>query len=56
MIIIAWFAILFTGRFPTGLWNFVVGFLRYSARVIAYVSLIADAWPPVGGGGTYRRS
>ena len=51
--VIAWFAILFTGRYPRGLWNFVDGFLRYSARITAYVSLIADAFPPFGAGGSY---
>jgi hypothetical protein len=53
VIIIAWFAILITGRYPTGLWSFVVGFLRYAARVNAYIALIADRFPPFGAGGSY---
>src|SRR5437763_8657781 len=35
-IIIAWFAILFTGRYPQGLFNFVVGVIRWTNRVTAY--------------------
>jgi len=53
VVLIAWFAILITGRYPQGMWTFVVGYQRYSARVNAYVWLIADAFPPFGAGGTY---
>ncbi len=35
---LAWFAILFTGRYPDGLFNFVAAFLRYSTRVSCYLS------------------
>src|SRR5437763_2113192 len=35
-IIVAWFAILFTGRYPQGLFNFVVGVIRWTNRVTAY--------------------
>jgi hypothetical protein len=52
-VILAWFAILFTGRYPTALFDFVTGFLRYYARVQAYSVLIADRFPPFGAGGTY---
>lgn len=46
-VIIAWFAILFTGRYPVGLFNFVTGVLRWSLRVSAYASLlITDRYPP----------
>jgi hypothetical protein len=45
----AWFAILFTGRYPEGLYNFVAGALRYAAGVNAYVSLVTDAYPPFSG-------
>ncbi len=46
-VIIAWFAILFTGRYPVGLFNFVTGVLRWSLRVIAYANLlITDSYPP----------
>jgi hypothetical protein len=45
--IIAWFAILFTGRYPKGLFDFIVGVLRWSFRVQAYAwILITDKYPP----------
>ena len=47
VIIIAWFAILFTGRYPSGLFNFVVGVGRWSLRVTAYsILLVTDRYPP----------
>lgn len=46
-VIIAWFAILFTGRYPKGLFDFVVGVSRWSFRVQAYaLLLITDKYPP----------
>jgi hypothetical protein len=46
-VIIAWFAILFTGKYPVGLFNFVTGVLRWSLRVSAYAALlITDRYPP----------
>jgi len=46
-IIVAWFAILFTGRYPQGLFDFVVGMIRWSLRVSAYAYLlVTDAYPP----------
>ncbi len=45
--IIAWFAILFTGRYPRGLFDFVEGVLRWDQRVIAYAFLLTtDSYPP----------
>jgi len=44
--IIGWFAILFTGRFPRGLFNFIVGLIRWNYRVSAYASLMRDEFPP----------
>jgi hypothetical protein len=45
--IIAWFAILLTGRYPGGLFDFVVGVMRWSLRVDAYsVLLVTDEYPP----------
>ena len=45
--VFAWFAILFTGRYPKGIFGFVEGFLRWSLRVNAYVFLLTtDEYPP----------
>jgi len=47
VIIIAWFAIVFTGRYPQGLFNFVVGVMRWGNRVQGYAFvLITDRYPP----------
>jgi hypothetical protein len=48
--VLAWFAILFTGRFPRGLYRFAADYLRFSTRLYAYVLLIVDAFPPFDGG------
>jgi hypothetical protein len=46
-VIIAWFAILFTGRYPRDLFNFVLGVFRWTNRVIAYAFiLVTDEYPP----------
>jgi hypothetical protein len=45
-LIIAWFAILFTARYPRGLFNYAVGFLRWGARANAYAMLMRDEYPP----------
>jgi hypothetical protein len=46
--LIAWFAILITGRYPGGLYNFVSGALRSVVRINAFTALQTDAWPPFG--------
>ena len=46
----AWFAILFTGRFPQGMYDFVVGYLRFYTRYSAYALLVVDDFPPFDGG------
>ena len=46
-VVIAWFAILFTGTYPRSLFNYVVGVLRWSNRVSAYAFLlVTDQYPP----------
>src|SRR5918912_3289410 len=46
-VIIAWFAILFTGRYPRSLFTFVEGVMRWGLRVEAYAMLlVTDRYPP----------
>ena len=43
---IAWWAILFTGKYPKGMYDFYVGYMRWSTRVNGYMSLLTDKYPP----------
>ncbi len=46
---IAFFAILFTGKYPRGMFDFVVGYMRWSNNVTAYLGLLRDEYPPFSG-------
>ena len=43
---IATFAILFTGKYPSGLFNFYVGFQRWNSNAYAYLASLYDKYPP----------
>jgi len=45
-VIVAFFAVIFTGRYPPGLFNFLVGVGRWHNRVYAYLFLMVDPYPP----------
>jgi hypothetical protein len=51
--IIAWFAILFTGQYPAGMWTLSTAWLTYNARVQGYVFLLTDPFPPFNGTSYY---
>jgi hypothetical protein len=47
VVIVAWFAILFTGRYPRGIFDYVEGVVRWGQRVVAYAfTLVTDRYPP----------
>jgi Domain of unknown function (DUF4389) len=43
--LVAWFAILFTGKLPAGMFNFILRVLRYVAQANAYILLMTDDYP-----------
>ena len=46
VVLIGLFAVLFTGRWPKGLRDFILGVMRWSLRVEAYLALLTDEYPP----------
>jgi ABC-type multidrug transport system permease subunit len=44
--VIAWFAILFTGNYPKGMFDFYVGVQRWSTRLGGYSAFLTDKYPP----------
>lgn len=45
---VAWFALMFTGRYPEGLYRFVGNVVRFNARMNGYYMLLTDAYPKFG--------
>jgi hypothetical protein len=46
VLIVSWFAVLITGVYPEGMFNYLLGFERWRVRVSAYLLLQTDAYPP----------
>lgn len=46
IIFIAWWAILFTGRYPKWAFNFIAGYIRWYTRLMGYGCLLTDKYPP----------
>jgi len=46
LLFISWWAILFMGRYPRGMFNFVSGYLRWTTRVNGYSYFLTDKYPP----------
>lgn len=46
---IAWWMILFTGKFPKGMFDFCVAYMRWTLRYSAYMCLFSDKYPPFSG-------
>jgi hypothetical protein len=46
VLLLAWFVVLFTGRWPEGMRRFGIGYYRWTIRVQAYLYLITDVYPP----------
>jgi len=48
--VISWFAIVFTGKQPKGLWDLTSFYLRWRSKAVAYAALLRDEYPPFGDG------
>ena len=46
---VAWWAILFTGKYPRGMFEFNLGILRWMTRLNAYLNMLTDEYPPFSG-------
>ena len=46
VLLLAWFIVLFTGKWPEGMREFCIGYFRWSIRVLAYAVLLTDVYPP----------
>ena len=46
VLLITFFAVLFTGKWPEGMRNFIIGVMRWHTRVNGYVLFLTDAYPP----------
>ena len=44
--VVAWLAVLFTGSYPQPLWEFMIGFNRWTVRVQAWLLGLCDEYPP----------
>lgn len=49
LVFIAWWAVLFTGKYPAGMHEFVLGTLRWGQRVSLYMGHMSDIYPPFSG-------
>jgi hypothetical protein len=45
-VLVAAITLAVTGRYPRGLYDLLVGIARWALRVVAYVALLTDAYPP----------
>ena len=43
---ISWWAILFTGKYPKGMYDFFIGYMRWMTRVSGYMYFLTDKYPP----------
>jgi hypothetical protein len=46
VLLLAWFIVLFTGKWPQGMREFCIGYFRWSMRLTAYMVLLTDVYPP----------
>jgi len=49
VVFVAFWIILFTGKFPKGMYDFVVNYFRWSMNVTTYLYLLRDEYPPFSG-------